>query len=137
MPGGALGAALIAYHHHLDMPVPTEKGRGLQQGSYLGPEYDNSQIREFLEKHQLPHRVIETEQLLDDVSDLLQQDKVIGWYQGRMEFGPRALGNRSIIGDARSSSMQKKNEPQDQVPRELQAFRAIDACRACQRMVRS
>ncbi len=106
--GGALGAACVAWHHHLNRPAVPKGPRGLQQGSYLGPAYDNDQVLQFLERHELPHRYLETEPLLEEVSELLQQDKVIGWFQGRMEFGPRALGNRSIIGDARSPAMQKK-----------------------------
>jgi carbamoyltransferase len=106
--GGALGAAFIAYHHYLKKPISSHKSRDLQRGSYLGPEYDNDRIKLFLEKHALPYHYLETEQLLNTVSDLLKEDKVIGWFQGRMEFGPRALGNRSIIGDARSPEMQKK-----------------------------
>ena len=106
--GGALGAAYVAYHHHLQKPSLSHKTRDLQKGSYLGPEYDNQNIKRFLDKHSIPYQYLETDQLLNLAADLLQEDKVIGWFQGRMEFGPRALGNRSIIGDARSQEMQKK-----------------------------
>ncbi len=106
--GGALGAALIAYHHYLNQPTAPKKGRDLQQGSYLGPQYSNEAIKQFLEEHQLPYHFKEREALLDTVSDALIAGKVIGWFQGRMEFGPRALGNRSILGDARSPEMQRK-----------------------------
>ncbi len=106
--GGALGAALIAYHHYLNQPTPPKKGRDLQQGSYLGPQYSDEAIKQFLEEHQLPYHFKEREALLDTVSDALIAGKVIGWFQGRMEFGPRALGNRSILGDARSPEMQRK-----------------------------
>lgn len=106
--GGAVGAAYIVHHHYLNKPVPPKNGRDLQKGSYLGPAYDNETVRQFLEKNKLPHKYLETDKLLDEVSGLLDQGKVIGWFQGRMEFGPRALGNRSIIGDARSPEMQKK-----------------------------
>ena len=106
--GGAIGAAYIVHHHYLNKPVPPKNGRDLQKGSYLGPAYDNETVRQFLEKNKLPHKYLETDKLLDEVSGLLDQGKVIGWFQGRMEFGPRALGNRSIIGDARSPEMQKK-----------------------------
>ncbi len=106
--GGALGAALIAYHHYLNQPTPPKKGRDLQQGSYLGPQYSNEAIKQFLEEHQLPYHFKEREALLDTVSDAMIAGKVIGWFQGRMEFGPRALGNRSILGDARSPEMQRK-----------------------------
>lgn len=106
--GGAIGASYIAYHHYLKKPTPPKNGKDLQKGSYLGPAYNNDIIRQFLEKHNLPHEYLKTKPLLDTVSNLLIDGKVIGWFQGRMEFGPRALGNRSIIGDARSPEMQKK-----------------------------
>ena len=106
--GGALGAAYIVHHHYLNNPPPDKKRKDLQRGSYLGPAYDNKTVLQFLKRHNLPHKYLETDQLLDVVAELLQEDKVIGWFQGRMEFGPRALGNRSIIGDARSPDMQKK-----------------------------
>lgn len=106
--GGALGAAYIVHHHYLNNPPPDKKRKDLQRGSYLGPAYDNKTVLQFLKRHDLPHKYLETDQLLDVVAELLQEDKVIGWFQGRMEFGPRALGNRSIIGDARSPDMQKK-----------------------------
>ena len=106
--GGALGAAYIAYHHYLDKPVFGKKDRDFMKGSYLGPMYDNGTIGQFLGKHGLPYKYMETDLMLDEVADSLKEGKVIGWFNGRMEFGPRALGARSIIGDARSSEMQKK-----------------------------
>jgi carbamoyltransferase len=106
--GGALGSAYIAYHHYLNKPLTPKKGRDLQKGSYFGPGYHNEKIKRFLEEHGIPYQFLEVDKLVDVVSDLMQKDKVIGWFQGRMEFGPRALGNRSIIGDARSHEMQKK-----------------------------
>ncbi|MDQ3812872.1 MAG: hypothetical protein M3347_02845, partial [Armatimonadota bacterium] len=106
--GGALGAAYIAYHHQHQKPALPKTGRDLQRGSYLGPAYDTKAIRQFLDEHQLPYECQDMNQMLDTVSDLLEQEKVLGWLQGRMEFGPRALGNRSIIGDPRSPAMQKK-----------------------------
>jgi len=106
--GGSLGAAYIVYHHYLNHPQLPRNGRDLQKGSYLGPAYSNEDIKKFLEEHQLPYKYLETDTLLDTVSDHLIEGKVIGWFQGRMEFGPRALGNRSIIGDARSPEMQRK-----------------------------
>ncbi len=89
------------------LPAPKRK-RDRQHGSYLGPEYSNEEIRSFLLNQALPHRFLKTGHLLDVTTDLLMQEKVIGWFQGRMEFGPRALGNRSILGDPRSPEMQKK-----------------------------
>lgn len=106
--GGAIGAAYIAYHQHLKKPALKKNGRDLQKGSYLGPQYSNKEIKEFLTRHSLPFKYLEDVKLFDEVSDLIMQEKVIGWFQGRMEFGPRALGSRTIIGDARSPQMQKK-----------------------------
>ena len=106
--GGAIGSAYIVYHQHLNNPLPSKKGRDLQKGSYLGPQYSNDEIRKFLSHHSLPYQFLETDELIDVVSDLIIKEKIIGWFQGRMEFGPRALGSRTIIGDARSPSMQKK-----------------------------
>jgi carbamoyltransferase len=106
--GGAVGAAYIAFHQHLNQPMLKKNGRDLQKGSYLGPAYSNQEIKEFLSHHSLPFKYLEDDKLFDVVSDLIMQEKVIGWFQGRMEFGPRALGSRTIIGDARSPQMQKK-----------------------------
>lgn len=106
--GGALGAAYIAYYHFLGNAPPAKNGRDLQKGSYLGPSYDEKTIREFLEQYHLPYEYYDTDVLLDRVVDAMIEEKVIGWFQGRMEFGPRALGSRSILGDARSPEMQKK-----------------------------
>jgi carbamoyltransferase len=105
--GGALGAAYIVYHQHLKNKMARKNGRDLQKGSYLGPKYTNDEIKEFLSHHSIPHQFLENEKLLDVVSDLIIHEKIIGWFQGRMEFGPRALGSRTIIGDARSPQMQK------------------------------
>ena len=106
--GGALGAAYVIYYHYLDNPLVFKNGKDLQKGSYLGPEYDDREISRVLDDYKLPYEYLETEELLDKVSDLLIEKNVIGWFQGRMEFGPRALGSRSIIGDARLPDMQKK-----------------------------
>lgn len=106
--GGALGAAYIAYFHHFDNhPLPKGE-RDLQKGSSLGPAYKTEQIEDFLNKFNLPARKLETDELLDRVTDLMAEGRIIGWFHGRMEYGPRALGNRSIIGDARNPEMQKK-----------------------------
>jgi carbamoyltransferase len=106
--GGAIGAAYITYYQNLNNKMPSKNGRDLQKGSYLGPHYSNDEIREFLLHHSLPHQYFEDEILYDHVCDQIIKEKVIGWFQGRMEFGPRALGARTIIGDARSPQMQKK-----------------------------
>jgi carbamoyltransferase len=76
------------------------------QGSYLGPEYSDAQIEQQLQSMQLPYQQYAEPELYPQVADLLAQGKVVGWFQGRMEFGPRALGNRSILGDPRSPQMQ-------------------------------
>lgn len=106
--GGAIGAAYITHFQHLKNNLANKNERDLQKGSYLGPKYSNDEIKEFLTHHSLPFKYYEDEELFNAVSDQIIQEKVIGWFQGRMEFGPRALGSRTIIGDARSPQMQKK-----------------------------
>jgi len=104
--GGALGAALLIWHQLLDKPR-TVKTRDSQRGSLLGPGFTDAEVRAFLEKSGLKYRAFETDEALCDfVADCMANERVIGWLQGRMEFGPRALGSRSILGDARSSKMQ-------------------------------
>jgi len=105
--GGALGAALIAYHHYLKQPRLAINGRDAQKGSYLGPEYSDQEIQVFLDERKIPYQRFDTPDLLEQVSDFIITGKVAGWFQGRLEFGPRALGNRSIIADARSPEMQR------------------------------
>ncbi|MBD3224785.1 MAG: hypothetical protein GF313_08655 [Caldithrix sp.] len=107
--GGALGAALIAWHHHHNQPVrPTPHKKDRQKASLLGPDYSDAQIEQFLNQYQLPHQSLSDAELFDTVSDYIIQGNVVGWFQDRLEFGPRALGNRSIIGDARSATMQRR-----------------------------
>jgi carbamoyltransferase len=104
--GGALGVALFISHQLLDAPRRPE-GRDLQGGSLLGPRHGSDDIRAFLESVGATAREFADEtELCDVVAGLLAQEKVVGWFQGRMEFGPRALGCRSILGDPRSRSMQ-------------------------------
>ncbi len=104
--GGALGTALFAWHQLLGNERKAEPGDS-QQGSLLGPAYSNSHIRRTLDSVGARYHAHDNpEHLIDTVADLLNRGKVIGWFQGRMEFGPRALGSRSIIGDARSETMQ-------------------------------
>jgi carbamoyltransferase len=76
------------------------------KGSYLGPDFDSQTIREFLDANNIPYREYDDEELIETVVRHLDDEKVIGWFQGRMEFGPRALGARSILGDPRSPKMQ-------------------------------
>ncbi len=104
--GGALGSALFVWYQLLNNERKVD-GHDRQRASLLGPAYSNEQIRLFLDSvNARYHSYQDQEQLFDKVADLINQEKVIGWFQERMEFGPRALGNRSIIGDARSEKMQ-------------------------------
>ena len=104
--GGALGAALFTWYQYLGNERKADNKNDFQKGSYLGPEFDNSFIKNFLKKKNIPYKELSDEELTSLTADLIAQENVIGWFQGRMEFGPRALGNRSIIGDARSKKMQ-------------------------------
>jgi carbamoyltransferase len=104
--GGALGTALFIWHQLLERPRQPH-GHDSQQGSFLGPHYSDSEIRQVLDRNQAIYSTCATdEELCEEVAELIAQEKVIGWFQGRMEFGPRALGARSILGDARSETMQ-------------------------------
>lgn len=104
--GGALGTALFIWHQLLEKPREP-KGRDAQQGSFLGPAFSQQQILQTLQRERARYTILETEeQLCDTVASLIAEEKVVGWFQGRMEFGPRALGARSILGDARSAKMQ-------------------------------
>jgi carbamoyltransferase len=105
--GGALGAAQLAYHHHFGRPRTPPNGKDAMQGSYLGPDYDQAEIERRLTAAGARFTVVETDALIDRTAQALADQKAVGWFQGRMEFGPRALGCRSIIGDPRSPSMQK------------------------------
>jgi carbamoyltransferase len=106
--GGALGAALFVWHQLLDHPRHTG-GRDAQSGSFLGPAFTTDQITQFLSTtapDAPAQRFGDESELLETVAELLAQGKVVGWFQGRMEFGPRALGARSILGDPRAPAMQ-------------------------------
>jgi carbamoyltransferase len=105
--GGALGAALAAHHIHYEAPRIIHTNRDSMQGSYLGPEYDADEIEEALESAGAVYRRVDESDLITETVDALCSGKAVGWFQGRMEFGPRALGARSILGDARSPTMQK------------------------------
>lgn len=105
--GGALGAALIAHFIVNGQPRHITPGHNpMQQASYLGPDYDADTIREFLDAHGCVYERLDMQSLPDTVAGLIASEQVVGWFQGRMEFGPRALGSRSILGDARSRQMQ-------------------------------
>ena len=104
--GGALGAALFVWHQLLEKPR-TAKAEDSMHGSYLGPEPEDQTTRAFLKKEGANFRHIPDENgLCDEVAGLIASEKVVGWVNGKMEFGPRALGGRSILGDARSEKMQ-------------------------------
>lgn len=106
--GGALGAALIAWHQYFKEPR-TQGSQGLdsQFGSYLGPQFTNTEIRAFLERNNYPaHFFDSTSEWSDKIASELASGKIVGFFAGRMEFGPRSLGARSIIGDARNPDMQ-------------------------------
>jgi carbamoyltransferase len=108
--GGALGAALFVWHQLLDRPRRPE-GRDAQQGSFLGPRYTTDEVARFLDTAEpdeslTTQRYADEAELLETVAALLADGKIVGWFQGRMEFGPRALGARSILGDPRSPAMQ-------------------------------
>lgn len=106
--GGALGAALLVWHHVLDRPR-TVQLPDAQKGSWLGPQFSTDDIELFLDSMGAVYESISNEaELLDRVVTALDEGKVIGWFHGRMEFGPRALGARSIIGDPRSPEMQQR-----------------------------
>ena len=106
--GGALGCALFTNYQLMERErIPSANDS--MKGSFLGPKFDNNTIRSFLDEKQIPHLFYSKEkELLERVGQYIGEGKIIGWFQGRMEFGPRALGGRSIIGDARDSEMQTK-----------------------------
>lgn len=105
--GGSLGAALAAYHLHKQQPRSVTSGRDSMLGSYLGPEYSQVDIESRLLAIGAVFEVLDDTALLDTAAAALAEGKALGWHQGRMEFGPRALGGRSILGDPRSPSMQR------------------------------
>jgi len=104
--GGALGAALFAWHQVENQPRHADGKRDSQSASLLGPQFTNEDIEKFLVENDIPFTKYDEEEVLEKTAAFLANEKVVGWFQGRMEFGPRALGSRSIIGDARSSRMQ-------------------------------
>jgi len=104
--GGSLGAALAYWHLHLNEERIVEK-KDSMKGSYLGPKFSQSEIEKRLRKIGAKYELLSDNLILDKSVELINEGKVIGWFQGRMEFGPRALGSRSILGDPRSQKMQK------------------------------
>ncbi|MFH1798493.1 MAG: carbamoyltransferase [Candidatus Omnitrophota bacterium] len=104
--GGALGAAYIAWHEYLGKPRLIENNKDIQKASLLGPCFSDGIIEDYLIKNNVPYEKISSLDVPKVTAKLLNDQKVVGWFQGRMEFGPRALGARSIIADPRSSEMQ-------------------------------
>lgn len=107
--GGALGAALFTWHQKLGNDRKLrDDGRDFQHGSYLGPHWTTDEIESRLKEKHLPYHRKTEDEVIEETVAALESEKVVGWFSGRMEFGPRALGARSIIGDARSPKMQAK-----------------------------
>ena len=105
--GGALGAALAVWHEELGNARTTTTGKDAMKGSYLGPSFSNDQIAEELTAAGAKFEILSDDDMIARTARALSEEKAVGWFQGRMEFGPRALGGRSILGDPRSESMQK------------------------------
>ncbi|WP_353572193.1 carbamoyltransferase [Candidatus Albibeggiatoa sp. nov. BB20] len=103
--GGALGAALTTWYQYLDKPRQMPQNDAMQ-GSYLGTKFSNGEIKAYLDSINADYTYLPDSELMPQVAEQLAQEKIIGWFQGRMEFGPRALGGRSILGDPRSENMQ-------------------------------
>lgn len=104
--GGALGAALAIWHQYLGKERKVGGAMDGMKGAYLGPRYSNDEIRAWLDASGAKYQYLEDAQMSERVAEILADENVVGWMQGRMEFGPRALGGRSIIGDPRSVRMQ-------------------------------
>jgi carbamoyltransferase len=104
--GGALGVALLAHHRYFGSERRNDSRRDRMHAALLGPAFSDEEIEAFLRAREAPYRRLDRETLIREVAEILSHEKVVGWFQGRMEFGPRALGNRSILGDPRSPKMQ-------------------------------
>ena len=104
--GGSIGAALYGYYNNFNKKRVIQKTDSMN-GSFLGPKYTNNEIKRTLDKLRIRYEFINTDKIFNKTIKLIIQGKTVGWFQGRMEFGPRALGHRSIIGDPRSKKMQK------------------------------
>ncbi|MBE7560872.1 carbamoyltransferase [bacterium] len=104
--GGALGVALYLLHHYYGKPRTVDGGRDIQKASLLGPAWSDEELEAWLKERGYPYQTVSDAELPGRVADEMIAEKVEGWFQGRMEFGPRALGARSILGDARSPRMQ-------------------------------
>ncbi len=105
--GGALGCAYIAWYQYLENNRDADGKTDYMNGAYLGPEFSNNEIEKYLNKNNYNYSKLKDQELPEKIADLINEQNVIGWFQGRMEFGPRALGSRTIIGDSRSPETQK------------------------------
>ena len=105
--GGSLGSAMIAWYQYHNNKRKVNGKYDSMNGAYLGPSYSNEEIKEYLDENGYPYTRLQDNELPEIIADLINDQNVIGWFQGRMEFGPRALGSRTIIGDARSKDTQK------------------------------
>lgn len=105
--GSAIGCAQFLYHivHNNDRIIESSLAKRIIEHVYLGPSYSNNEIRDFLESKNIQYQTLETKPLLEKTARLISEGNVVGWYQGKMEWGPRALGNRSILADPRRSEM--------------------------------
>ena len=106
--GGALGVAQLIHHRYLKHPRKVTPGKDNMRGAYLGPSYSPEEIETFLKKEGASYRRLDRGEMLNTVADHLAEEKIIGWFNGRLEFGPRSLGSRSILGDPRSPRMQSQ-----------------------------
>jgi carbamoyltransferase len=104
--GGAIGIAKLIWHRHLEKPRQVDSGPDGMRGAYLGPSFSPAEIEAFLKETGAVYTRLDREPLIRRVAELLAEEKIVGWFNGRMEFGPRALGSRSILGDPRSPRMQ-------------------------------
>jgi len=104
--GGAVGVALYLWHQCLDNPRVVGQGRDSMSGALLGPEFSDGEVKSCLDAEGVPYEELSEDEIPRRVAELIAGGSVVGWFQGRMEFGPRALGCRSILGDARSQRMQ-------------------------------
>ena len=104
--GGALGCALALWHMEFEKERTPDR-KDLMQGSYLGPEFSNEEIKEFFDRVGAEYEFLTNDNLVSKTADSILKNLAVGWFQGRMEFGPRALGNRSILGNPKSDKMQK------------------------------
>ena len=127
---------MFAWHQVLGNERQADGMNDSQRGSYLGPAYSNDEIRAYLKSQNIPFTELSDEELPEKIADLIKAEKVIGWFYGRMEFGPRALGGRSIIGDAQSPKMQEVMNLKIKFRESFRPFAPIGVARARVGLVR-